>query len=304
MYLTSRWRPSTLHPRHAHLPQLLLSSPYLPHPKLLLAMAQPHKHTIASRRLQESRHPNNSALSMPANQRRARKWTKSEDELIISLRKKGTTWKAMAKQLPLRTGLACRLHYQNYLRCRLALDEKENNELNDRDRRAGTVTSILCISSSPDLRAVLDCSSASDMQRSSAEYALTESITDACGSSEIRRKEKVASCKERSVVIGRPGRGPQSAAVVPGSQAQGCHDVVLPSFRELDKTSWSLGLKENWSAWQRYKWEGEKQGDRREAGRGSFPNAETICKELERDDEEGNGLIASHLGNLSKHTDS
>ena len=191
-------------------------------------MAQPHKRAITSRRLPRSRH---SALPLSGKRAQAMRWTKSEDERLISLRENEMTWKDIAEQLPSRTAIACRLHYRNYL-------TPKNNKPNDQERRAGTVPSSLCISTSP------EPFSASDMQHSSSEYALADSTTGACDSSE-----------KRSVVSGRPAQGPEMAPMVPGSQAQGSNKVVLPSFMELDKTLLWLGLTENRSAWQKFRLE-------------------------------------------------
>ncbi|KAF5844015.1 hypothetical protein GGP41_000396 [Bipolaris sorokiniana] len=42
-------------------------------------------------------------------------WTPDEDSLIIRLRSEKKPWDEIAKELPKRSGIACRLRYQNYL---------------------------------------------------------------------------------------------------------------------------------------------------------------------------------------------
>ncbi|EDN03760.1 predicted protein [Histoplasma mississippiense (nom. inval.)] len=43
------------------------------------------------------------------------KWSPEEDVLIIELRQRGMAWGDISKELPGRSALSCRLHYQNYL---------------------------------------------------------------------------------------------------------------------------------------------------------------------------------------------
>ena len=45
-----------------------------------------------------------------------KKWSPQEDVLIVKLHNDGMTWDGVAKQLPGRSGMSCRLRYQNYLR--------------------------------------------------------------------------------------------------------------------------------------------------------------------------------------------
>ncbi|EUC26727.1 hypothetical protein COCCADRAFT_51376, partial [Bipolaris zeicola 26-R-13] len=42
-------------------------------------------------------------------------WTKEDDKLVIELRGSNMKWHEIAKRIPGRTDLACRLRYQNYL---------------------------------------------------------------------------------------------------------------------------------------------------------------------------------------------
>jgi hypothetical protein len=57
------------------------------------------------------------------------KWTPAEDELIIKLRGRGEKWENISKQLPGRSPISCRLHYQNYLERRSEWDEDKKNKL-------------------------------------------------------------------------------------------------------------------------------------------------------------------------------
>ncbi|PVH90928.1 hypothetical protein DM02DRAFT_472046, partial [Periconia macrospinosa] len=57
------------------------------------------------------------------------KWTPEEDNLTIKLRGEGRKWGDIAKQLPGRSSISCRLHYQNYLEKRADWDEEEKNKL-------------------------------------------------------------------------------------------------------------------------------------------------------------------------------
>jgi Myb-like DNA-binding domain len=57
------------------------------------------------------------------------KWTPEEDEKIIRLRGDAMKWEDISKQLPGRSAISCRLHYQNYLERRSEWDEDRKNKL-------------------------------------------------------------------------------------------------------------------------------------------------------------------------------
>jgi hypothetical protein len=57
------------------------------------------------------------------------KWSAEEDAQIIELRGKGMKWEDISKQLPGRSAISCRLHYQNYLERRSEWDEDRKNKL-------------------------------------------------------------------------------------------------------------------------------------------------------------------------------
>lgn len=57
------------------------------------------------------------------------KWSPEEDEKIIRLRGEAMKWEDISKQLPGRSAIGCRLHYQNYLERRSEWDEDGKNKL-------------------------------------------------------------------------------------------------------------------------------------------------------------------------------
>ena len=57
------------------------------------------------------------------------KWDAEEDARIIELRGAGMKWGDISKNLPGRTEIACRLHYQNYLEKRGQWDEEKKTKL-------------------------------------------------------------------------------------------------------------------------------------------------------------------------------
>lgn len=70
--------------------------------------------------------PQNSTAS-PA--KRQSKWSPEEDAIIINLRGRGQKWEDISKQLPGRSAISCRLHYQNYLERRSEWDEERKDRL-------------------------------------------------------------------------------------------------------------------------------------------------------------------------------
>ncbi|OAG07806.1 uncharacterized protein CC84DRAFT_1047788, partial [Paraphaeosphaeria sporulosa] len=57
------------------------------------------------------------------------KWTPEEDNLTIELRGQGMKWDDIAKRLPGRSSISCRLRYQNYLEKRVVWDEEKKDKL-------------------------------------------------------------------------------------------------------------------------------------------------------------------------------
>lgn len=72
-----------------------------------------------------------STISQPGAKQAAKqgKWSPEENRLIIELRGSGMKWEDVSKQLPGRSAVACRLHYQNYLEKRSEWDEERKNKL-------------------------------------------------------------------------------------------------------------------------------------------------------------------------------
>ena len=57
------------------------------------------------------------------------KWSAEEDAKIIELRGKGMKWDDISRELPGRSAISCRLHYQNYLERRSEWDEDRKDRL-------------------------------------------------------------------------------------------------------------------------------------------------------------------------------
>ncbi|TLD32078.1 hypothetical protein E2P81_ATG07568 [Venturia nashicola] len=57
------------------------------------------------------------------------KWTPEEDKLAIELRRNGIKWDDIAKKLPGRSAISCRLRYQNYSEKRQDWDDEKKNKL-------------------------------------------------------------------------------------------------------------------------------------------------------------------------------
>ncbi|KXJ84668.1 hypothetical protein Micbo1qcDRAFT_109091, partial [Microdochium bolleyi] len=57
------------------------------------------------------------------------KWSAEEDAMIIDLRGGGMMWEAISRQIPGRSAISCRLHYQNYLERRSEWDDERKNKL-------------------------------------------------------------------------------------------------------------------------------------------------------------------------------
>jgi hypothetical protein len=60
--------------------------------------------------------------------KKQKRWSQEEDDLIIKLRGRGMKWDDIAKTLPERTRISCRLRHQNYLE-KLDLNEKKKDKL-------------------------------------------------------------------------------------------------------------------------------------------------------------------------------
>ncbi|TGZ77784.1 hypothetical protein EX30DRAFT_343852 [Ascodesmis nigricans] len=69
------------------------------------------------------------SLAGPTPAKKQSKWTAEEDALIIALRGRGEKWDDISRQLPGRSAISCRLHYQNYLERRSEWDEEKKNRL-------------------------------------------------------------------------------------------------------------------------------------------------------------------------------
>lgn len=91
-----------------------------------------HKHhfDLAEERVISNKRPlpiEDEPASEPA--KRQSKWSPAEDAKIIRLRGKGMKWGDISQQLPGRSDISCRLHYQNYLEKRSEWDEEKRDKL-------------------------------------------------------------------------------------------------------------------------------------------------------------------------------
>lgn len=57
------------------------------------------------------------------------KWSAEEDMLVIGLRGSGMKWEDISENIPGRSSISCRLHYQNYLERRCEWDDERINKL-------------------------------------------------------------------------------------------------------------------------------------------------------------------------------
>ena len=90
-----------------------------------LAAAFPLPPTIPAKRAAES----SSQSSAPPLKKHHGKWTEDEDNLAIELRRRGMKWDDIAKRIPGRSAISCRLRYQNYSEKRPNWDEEKKNKL-------------------------------------------------------------------------------------------------------------------------------------------------------------------------------
>lgn len=93
-----------------------------PAPVAALPAATKPPVSIPAKRLQAPH-----AAESPA--KKQSKWSPEEDALIIELRGSGMKWEDISRQLPGRSAISCRLHYQNYLERRSEWDEDKKNKL-------------------------------------------------------------------------------------------------------------------------------------------------------------------------------
>lgn len=75
------------------------------------------------------RAPSQTPLPEESPAKKQSKWTPEEDNLTIELRGQGMKWDDIAKRLPGRSSISCRLRYQNYLEKRAVWDEEKKNKL-------------------------------------------------------------------------------------------------------------------------------------------------------------------------------
>jgi hypothetical protein len=114
------------HPDPAMLPQFRPLYSGLPGPP---PVHQGHSGTNGSPPNTLKRQASQTPLPDESPAKKQSKWTPEEDNLTIELRGQGMKWDDIAKRLPGRSSISCRLRYQNYLEKRAIWDEEKKNKL-------------------------------------------------------------------------------------------------------------------------------------------------------------------------------
>jgi len=101
---------------------------------VLLAITEPHQQGLpGSDELPPSQKRewdvSETPLAEESPAKKQSKWTPEEDNLTIELRGQGMKWDDIAKRLPGRSSILCRLRYQNYLEKRTFWNEEKKNRL-------------------------------------------------------------------------------------------------------------------------------------------------------------------------------
>lgn len=79
--------------------------------------------------LAQKRGPSEEPLALQPPVKKQTKWQKAENEQIIQLRAAGMKWEDISKNLPGRSAISCRLHYQNFLERKPEWNEEKMNKL-------------------------------------------------------------------------------------------------------------------------------------------------------------------------------
>lgn len=101
---------------------------------VLPAITKPHQQGLSSSNesppsQKRERDVSETLLAEESPAKKQSKWTSEEDNLTIELRGQGMKWDDIAKRLPGRSYISCRLRYQNYLEKRAVWDEEKKNKL-------------------------------------------------------------------------------------------------------------------------------------------------------------------------------
>ncbi|KAF2711005.1 hypothetical protein K504DRAFT_376417 [Pleomassaria siparia CBS 279.74] len=116
--------------RHQDLAQHSQLRPLYSGPPAPTAISQPHSTSNGSPPMQMlKRAASQTPLTEESPAKKQSKWTPEEDNLTIELRGQGMKWDDIAKRLPGRSSISCRLRYQNYLEKRAIWDEEKKNKL-------------------------------------------------------------------------------------------------------------------------------------------------------------------------------
>jgi hypothetical protein len=107
-------------------PPSIVGPPYIPSQDPRLAGPV---HIPASHIPQKRPAPPTALGESPGPPEKKGKWTPEEDKLAIELRRNGMKWDDIAKKLPGRSAISCRLRYQNYSEKRQEWDDEKKNKL-------------------------------------------------------------------------------------------------------------------------------------------------------------------------------
>src|SRR5215469_7706679 len=122
-------QPSSTYSSSQSLPPLSASVPSIPQPfPTSIQPAQPSglTSTIPAKRLAVE---SSGGDGSPPHKKHHGKWTPEEDAIAIELRRRKVKWDDIAKQIPGRSAISCRLRYQNYSEKRPQWDEEKKNKL-------------------------------------------------------------------------------------------------------------------------------------------------------------------------------
>ncbi|KAK3115358.1 hypothetical protein LTR53_005400 [Teratosphaeriaceae sp. CCFEE 6253] len=106
------------------------SDPRFPPPlsSLAMAMTMPHPSSAPSSGHKRLAPPHPHPAESPAKKKQS-KWSGDEDARIVELRGRNLKWEDVARHLPGRSAISCRLRFQNYLERRAEWDEEKKNKL-------------------------------------------------------------------------------------------------------------------------------------------------------------------------------
>ena len=127
-YSTSAATPNHYGPQPVHTSQHIPSQPPPPLSNTAQAVFQQNPGLNPAAASAKRPPPNGKCKSGSPGKSKG-KWSAAEDAKIIVLRGRGMKWDDISQEIPDRSPIACRLHYQNYLEKRADWDEELRNKL-------------------------------------------------------------------------------------------------------------------------------------------------------------------------------